>query len=278
MGRSRCAPLFCAGFPGLDPGQLGITSPRCGPRRVRRRAWGPGASLVPTPASPPARHPPPRRCGWRAPRLTLQLGGRLAIGLKIATPARWPAGAGAEPPQPELILSPRGRFVQVLFSRCAALFPRPAALRGHAAPGRPVQRAGRRREDGCRGPGRAAGASYAHDPRAQVGGPRLQERVRLLLRLPGKEDPRRSRAAGLGNGVARRAGDPMSCGLGTFSSSSCFSCFGSLAPSERLWAAADEDWVLWALRSASLWLGCQGPGRQHSAQSPSFEKGKQELD
>lgn len=153
-------------------------------------------SPTPIPATPLARHPPPRRCGWRAPRLTLQLGRRLAIGLKIAAPARSPARpgkgrispAGAEP-QAERISSPHGCSSRVPLFRCAALLPRPAALSGHAAPGRPVQRAERRQEDGCRGPGRAAGTAHAHDPRAQVGGPCLQERVRLLLRLPGKEDP-----------------------------------------------------------------------------------------
>lgn len=112
-GSEETLNYFCADFQGPDPGQLGITSPRWGPRRVGRRAWEPRASRVPTPASPPARHPPPRRCGWRAPRLTLQLGRRLAIGLKIAAPARRPAGRGrgrASParadPQPARQLRP----------------------------------------------------------------------------------------------------------------------------------------------------------------------------
>lgn len=184
-----------------DSPDLVLDSWRLHPRGADHGGLGsvlgdPRTSPTPIPASPPARHPPPRRCGWRAPRLTLQLGRRLAIGLKIAAPARSPARpgkgrispAGAEP-LAERISSPHGCSSRVPLFRCAALLLRPAALSGHAAPGRPVQRAERRQEDGCRGPGRAAGTAHAHDPRAQVGGPCLQERVRLLLRLPGKEDP-----------------------------------------------------------------------------------------
>lgn len=146
-GRSRCAPLFVRDSPDLV-----LDSWRLHPRGADHSGLGsvlgdPGTSPASTPVSPPARHPPPRRCGWRAPRLTLQLGRRLAIGLKIA-PARSPARpgkgrispAGAEP-QPERISSPHGSSSPVPLFRCAALLPRPAALRGHAAPGRPVQRA-----------------------------------------------------------------------------------------------------------------------------------------
>lgn len=71
----------------------------------------------------------------------------------------------------------------------------------------------------------------------------------------------------------------MSCGPGTFSPPPASP--PALAPRHRVSApraAVVEDWVLWALRSASVWPGCQGPGRQHSAQSPSIEKGKQGLD
>lgn len=208
-GGGRAAHRFLCGIPRTWSWITGD----CIPEVLTTAGWAPCSG---TPGPPQLQFlrphrlgiPPPRRCGWRAPRLTLQLGRRLAIGLKIAAPARSPARpgkgrispAGAEP-QAELISSPHGSSSRVPLFRCAALLLRPAARRGHAAPGRPVQRAERRQEDGCRGPGRAAGAAHAHDPRAQVGRPCLQERVRLLLRLPGKEDPWRGRAAGgLGNG------------------------------------------------------------------------------
>lgn len=131
-GRLRCPLLFVRVSPDLV-----LDSWRLHPRGADHSGLGavlgdPRTSPAPIPASPPAGHPPPRRCGLRAPRLTLQLGRRLAIGLKIAAPARSLARpgkgrispAGAEP-QPERSSIPHGSSSPVPLFRYAALLPGP---------------------------------------------------------------------------------------------------------------------------------------------------------
>ena len=127
-------------------------------------ALRPGRQARPGPQAP-LQCPLPARCGGcsRAPRLTLQLGRRFAIGLKIAaspSPASPPASPGPGCPLP-----PRGRLSPPVPARlqspaqpaqpaaaaaaAAAEVGRPSAQlgwsarRGHAAPGRPVRHAGR---------------------------------------------------------------------------------------------------------------------------------------
>lgn len=148
----------------------------------------------------PLQRPLPARCGWRSrtPRLTLQLGRRFAIGLKIAA-SPWPARprprVPAPAPRPALPARPgsapvarAARRSRGQTQRSSSAQLRSGARRGHAAPGRPIRHAGRQQqqEDGCRRHRRAAGAPHADDPRAQVRGPSLQERVRILLRLSRK--------------------------------------------------------------------------------------------
>lgn len=157
--------------PAAPPGRLlragsGSALGSCAPRR--------GAAFRPHPGARPRRGAPsgapsPARCGWRspAPRLTLQLGRRLAIGLKIAaSPPPQAPGARSRPAARSRRLParlgscrPRSRHVRsppawplARWRRRRAPAPTPAptptlgrfgARRGHAAPGRPVQHAGR---------------------------------------------------------------------------------------------------------------------------------------
>jgi hypothetical protein len=121
------APSFPTGCPGF---------PRAGSGLPR----SPELALHPLPPSPagrtaPSCAPSSARCGWRtpAPRLTLQLGRRLAIGLKIAAspPSRAPVPAPA--PRPALLSRPPARPPGPARPRSAPL-PSPA---GAAAAGRP---------------------------------------------------------------------------------------------------------------------------------------------